>query len=198
MIAVRLQTNSSGALGFQAPKTISLALRVPGRGDVTLRVLNVGPPAGSADGRVLVPPNKEEALVEFELEGQIDEKVRVEIFHPDGQEEVTSKIVDGFFEVFRDRRLGKARASGDSSPPPPPVAVVTAGGFDAVADAEYRRVLEIIAERRSINEMELQQVLGSPRRVRAFARQFDDLVRLLPFEVVVVTVNGMKAYQRKD
>ena len=59
-------------------------------------------------------------------------------------------------------------------------------------------MLEIVAERRTINEAELQQVLGSPMRVRAFARSYDKLVVLLPFEVEVRTVNGMKAYVRKD
>jgi hypothetical protein len=59
-------------------------------------------------------------------------------------------------------------------------------------------VLAVIEERRSINEAELAQVLGSPRRVRAFAREFDRLVLLLPFGVEVLTVNGMKAYGRRD
>lgn len=68
---------------------------------------------------------------------------------------------------------------------------------DQIGDPEYRRVLEIIAERLSINESELQQVLGSARRVRAFALKFDELVKLVPFEIEVLTVNGMKAYARK-
>ena len=41
-------------------------------------------------------------------------------------------------------------------------------------------------------------VLGSPRRVRAFARIFDDLVRLLPFDVEVRTAGSMKVYTKKD
>ena len=53
-------------------------------------------------------------------------------------------------------------------------------------------------ERRTINEEELRQVLGSPLRVRAFARSFDKLVVLLPFGVEVRTVAGMKVYVRKD
>jgi len=69
---------------------------------------------------------------------------------------------------------------------------------DLIADEGYRRVVAILAERRSINEAELTEVLGSPRRVRAFARHYDDLVRLLPFEVEVLTVSGMKTYARKD
>ncbi|MEJ7728491.1 MAG: hypothetical protein WKG00_04690 [Polyangiaceae bacterium] len=41
-------------------------------------------------------------------------------------------------------------------------------------------------------------MLGTPMRVRAFARNFDRLVVLLPFGIAVVTANGMKAYARKD
>ncbi|WP_437310917.1 BREX-6 system phosphatase PglZ [Sorangium sp. So ce388] len=231
-LAVRLQSRENASLGFLAPKSISLALRVPGRPDVLIGLLDAGPPATLSDGRVLVPPNRDEAVVEFELEGQTDEKVRVEVYHPDAVEEVAPKMVEGFFDVARSRHLPKLRAAGGSVPPPgqarppsapppgqarppsappapaqvrspsapPPVqpAPATPAWGELVTDDAYRRVLEIIAERRTINEAELAQVLGSSRRVRAFARHFDDLVRRLPFEVEVLTVNGMKAYARKD
>jgi hypothetical protein len=151
-----------------------------------------------------VPPNRDEAVVEFELEGEFDDKVRVEIFHPDAAEDVTSKIVEGFFDVSRNRRLGKPRGATGSELPTTPVPasvkpVAAAQEWtDLIADDGYRRVLKIIEERRSINEAELQQVLGNSRRVRAFSRHYDDLVKLISFEVEVRTVNGMKAYVRKD
>ena len=204
-VAVRLQNKQSGALGFAAPKNISLALRVRERPDITISLLNAGPPASLAEGRIQVPPNRDEAIVEFELEGEFNEKVRVEIFHPDAAEDVTSKIVEGFFDVSRNRRLGKPRSAMGSEPPPntpapasvKPVAPAQEW-IDLIADEGYRRVLKIIEERRSINEAELQQVLGSSRRARAFSRHYDDLVKLISFEVEVRTVNGMKAYVRKD
>lgn len=191
-VAVRLQNRETGTLGFLAPKTITLALRIPDRPDVTITLLDAGPPATLANGRVLLPPNRDEALIEFELEGPVDDKVRVELFHPDAVEQVTPKTVEGFFDVGRNRRLGKALE--------PAVAAVSTGTkwAEQIGDPEYRRVLEIIEERRNINEAELQQVLGSARRVRAFARQYDELVKLVPFEIEVLTVNGMKVYARKD
>lgn len=224
-VAVRLQSRENAALSFASPKTIRLALRVPGRSDVSVTLLDVGPPASRADAHVSVPPNQEEALVEFELEGAIDEKVRVELFHPDGVEEVAPKLVEGFFDVARSRRLGKASkspsagldagAQGDEprgggplaeereAPAPEssaaPREVAPAQRWqELVEDPAFRQVLEIIEERRSINEAELLQVLGSPRRVRAFSRRYDELTRLVPFEIEVATVNGMKAYSRKS
>jgi hypothetical protein len=37
-----------------------------------------------------------------------------------------------------------------------------------------------------------------PLRVRAFARKFDELVKLLPFGVEVRSAGGMKVYAKKD
>lgn len=236
-VSIRLQTHTNLSLGFVAPKHISLALRIPGDSGATqITLLDARPPASLLDGRILVAPNKDEALVEFELEGPVDDKVRVEIFHPEATEEVTPKLVEGFFDVARDRRLGKVR-DGSSVPPPSsrapaipsadPVANFGASEADSVAgsvggpvggrpagasperapeqgwaslieDEAFRKVLEIVAERRSINEEELVRVLGNARRVRTFAREFDRLRALLPFDVEVLTVQGMKAYARKD
>lgn len=204
-VAVRLQNRENAALSFAAPKSIRLALRVPGRPDVLLTLLDVTPPAQQVDAHILVPPNKEDAIVEFELEGEIDDKVRVEIFHPDALEEVTPKLVEGFFDVARNRRLGKGSIPPVSQAPAPDQAAPTETRpspaqrwEDLVHDPAFLQVLKIIEERRSINEAELLQVLGSPRRVRAFARQYDALTLLVPFEIELSTVNGMKAYSRKS
>jgi hypothetical protein len=217
-VAIRLQNRETATLGFLAPKSVSLALRVPDRPDLALTLLDAEPPAELTGGRLLVPPNRGEALVEFELLGAFDEKVRIEVFHPDAVEEVVAKVVEGFFDVARTRRaprrsdqapppdatspapapLALAVAPSPASAPAATVAPPTASWTDLVTDDGYRKVLQIIEERRSINEEELQTVLGTPMRVRAFARSFDRLVLLLPFGVAVMTVNGMKAYARKD
>jgi hypothetical protein len=204
-VAVRLQNRETGTLAFEGPKKISLALRVPGRTELTLTVIAVEPPGELTNGRVLVPPNRGEAIIEFEIEGAVDDRVRVEVFHPDATADVTPKIVEGFFEVARDRRL---RKPSDAPPAEAPVTVAPAtispaalrasNWEELVTDEAYRRVLQIVEERRSVNEEELRQLLGSPMRVRAFARSFDKLVVLLPFGIEVLTVNGMKVYARKD
>ncbi len=190
-LAVRLQNLETASLAFEGPKKISLALRVRGQTNLALTVIAVEPPGelGSA-GRVLVTPNRAEAVVEFEIEGPVDDRVQVEIYHPDAIAEVTPKIVEGFFDV--------AKVQGAKKTADAPATNAPKDWEALIVDEAYRRVVTIVAERRSINEAELQQVLGSPMRVRAFARSFDKLVQLLPFEVEVLTVNGMKVYSRKD
>lgn len=197
-ISVRLQANATGSLAFLAPKEISLALRIPGDAVGTrITLLDAQPPASLRDGRILLRPGQGEAMVEFELEGPADDKVQIEVFHPEAQEDVTAKVVEGFFDVARDRRVEKAapvsaRPEAEvpviAAPPPPSL----------IEDEAFRRVIEHVEQHRAINEVELGQLLGSPRRVRAFARAFDDLKRLIRFEVEVLTVNGMKVYARKD
>jgi hypothetical protein len=67
-----------------------------------------------------------------------------------------------------------------------------------VVDEGFRRVFAIILERRTINESELREVLGTPMRVRSFARQYDKLVELLRLDIEIRTVNGLKTYVRRD
>ncbi len=209
-VSVRLQSQANASLPFISPKAISLALRVHGESKaIAITLLDARPPGSLKDGRIFMPPNTEEAMVEFELSGPADDKVRVEIFHPDAAEEVAAKVVDGFFDVMRDRRL--KRPSGvmritlppqsAQAPPPKPAAAVASTASDwaeLVEDEAFRKVLRIIEEQRSINEADLVTVLGSARRMRTFAREFDQLCKLIPFEIEVRTVQGMKAYVRKD
>ena len=207
-IAVRLQSRETAMLGFFSPKTISLALRVVGRPDLAITILDAQPPAELVGGRILVPPSGDDAVVEFEVASEVDDKVRVEVFHPDAREEVTPKIVEGFFDATAPRRPGKAMATppppvatreGPSTPSSTPVAPPRSADWeDFVTDDGYKRVLKIVEQQRSINEEELLVVLRSPMRVRAFARSFDNLVRQLPFEVEVRTAGGMKVYTKKD
>jgi hypothetical protein len=49
-----------------------------------------------------------------------------------------------------------------------------------------------------MNEEELGQVLGSPRRVRAFSREFDALTARVPFTIEIRIVSGLKTYVRKE
>jgi hypothetical protein len=131
--------------------------------------------------------------VEFELAGDTDEMLRVEVFHPDAAEDVTPKVVEGFFEVFRDRRLSPAPVDAPPSVPGP-----AADWHALVEDEGYRKVLVFIEQRRSMNEEELSQVLGSARRVRAFSREFDALTARIPFAIEIRIVSGLKTYVRKE
>lgn len=247
-LQLRLQKQSSGLLSFAGPKRVSLALRVPGM-DVTLQVVDVSPPGTLENGTLLVPPGAEAATVTFTIEGVLDDqvqKLRVEVYHPDGTENVKEQVVKGWFEP-RPARRGKGTTLppgadvGGSLPPGSEAATSEELAFeepgseelgsqtsrlqtsksdaprsaefasptnaqnaaaldwrDEFEDKEFAQVFVLIEAQESVNEEELQQFLKNPRRVRAFARSFDTLKGLVPFDVQIITVSGMKSYVKGD
>lgn len=206
-LTVRLQKQSTGMLSFAGPKRVSLALRVRGRGEAP-QVVEVTPPGMLQSGAVLVPPAADPVVVTFVIEGEVDDRVQVELYHPDGTEQVTPTVVEGWFDMSRNRRLGKPKGAGDSAPPPaevardaesPPSSRRGAGSWhEFFDDAEFLRVFSLIEVNESVNEQELLTVLQNPRRVRAFARSFDRLNQLVPFDVHITTVGGMKVYVKGE
>ena len=206
-LKVRLEKQTSGLLSFAGPDRISLALRVVGADgrkiDALPTIVEVTPPGTLNAGTVLVPPGTEEATVTFSIEGEFDEKVRVEVYHPDASEKVTSKIVDGWFEMHRNRKLGRLKGAApaeaaDEAPPSEKPVEVGAAWANSFEDEEFRKVFQLIESQESINEQELHMLLKNARRVRSFARNFDELKAHVPFEVQIMTIGGMKSYVKGD
>jgi hypothetical protein len=212
-LKVRLQKQSIGELSFGGPQRISLALRVQDQHGIPLdalpQIVEVTPPGHLESGYIMIPPSADAATVVFSLEGETDEMVRVEVYHPDATEKVTPKVVEGWFHMHRNRKLGppKEGAPVSSRRAPSQGAAGMAEQADAAArgdwasgidDEEFRKVFELIESQESINENELHMVLKSARRVYAFARNFDALRMKVPFEVQITTMGGMKSYVKGD
>lgn len=226
-LQLRLQKQSSGTLSFASPKRISLALRVPGH-DVAPQIIEVTPPGVYEKGALAVPPGAEESTITFLIEGTLDEKVRVEIYHPDGTEQVQSQIVEGWFDM----RSYPRRRDPVSVPPPSQNAAggsesttAVAGSADVAAppeqaaaqseappssrrahpaedwrgtfeDADFAEVFMRIDQQESVNEQEMLLILKNARRARSFSRRFDELKRLVPFDVEIIVHGGMKVYAK--
>jgi hypothetical protein len=188
-VRLRLQpaVGQEQGLAFVAPSRIGLMLRAIGRDDV--RVLVKEAQGAALDGgRIVLAPAEGAAEVFFALEGPRDERVRVEVFHPDGSQTVEVRILEGWFDV-----AGTGRP-GSSAPPAPPT------GEDwalAIADEGARQAFLHIARHGAITEEEAVRLLGSPRAARRFAAAFDDMKRQLPFIVRVETTERGKRYVKE-
>jgi len=68
---------------------------------------------------------------------------------------------------------------------------------DGIDDEGYRKVFVHIDAYGTVTEADLETLLGNPRRVRAFARSFDDLVGRVPFRVRIETTGAMKTYVKE-
>ena len=69
------------------------------------------------------------------------------------------------------------------------------GGTTALG---HPRVFLHIEKYKTASEADLANLLGSPRRVRTFARRFDELVGRVPFRVRIETTGVMKTYVKEN
>ncbi|AKU90924.1 BREX-6 system phosphatase PglZ [Vulgatibacter incomptus] len=163
---------------------VRIAFRAVERPQVQARIRQVESPAVEERGALRLPTGKEWLEVLFDLEGPIDERVRLELYDPDGKEQVKSLQVEGWFEA-----TGKAVAA---APAP-----ADAGWREQIDDEGARRVLAHLEIHGSLTEAEALGMLGSARAARRFDLRLDEWARLLPFKVRTEGTSGGKRYVRE-
>jgi hypothetical protein len=216
-------TDSQSVLAFVGSRCVDVTFRVPERPpeDVEIAIKDARG-AELIDQKVRLQVG-EPAEVLFELRGEHDERVRLEIYDPAGEEQVTPLLYDHFFDVAgRPRPVeekpsegvpseeGKPSAekpseekSSEKAPSAKTQLTTSSAGTDwaqALGDPAVSRVFLHIAEHGAITEQELTGMLGGGRRgalqARRFARQFDEYVDKVPFAVRTESVGGIKRYVR--
>lgn len=209
-LQLRLAPRATGTLAFTGASYVTLGLRAKDNPKVAVTITDVEGCARLDTGTLRVPVKAEWSTVYFVLEAQSDGPVQVEVFHPDGREKVEPCTVAGWFDVDAPQRrpeptpepLVEAQAPRPKSAPPaaakrPTLPPSAARWQDAIEDEAYRKVFATIDEYGLVSEADLEQILGSPRRVRAFARHFDEVVTRVPFRVRIETTGVMKTYVRE-
>jgi len=185
-VTVEREADAQSVLEFAGSRTVDVALRVPERPDVEIVLREVrGAERVSRKLRLAVGKPAE---VLFELRGARDERVRLEVYHPDAEEQVTSLVVDTYFDV-----AGGAREPEPAAMAPPSS---SEDWVEALGDAAVGRVFLHVREHGAITEAELNEMLGSARGARRFAVRFDEYVEKVPFAVRAENVGGVKRYVR--
>lgn len=153
----------------------------------------------------------------FRLTGPRDVRVRIELVHPSGTEQIEIAEVKRRFVVteVQPRRVDPPPSVTTASDPraepepdtsgaefaivePEPPAPEPTPWLDAFDDADARKMFEHLANHGSINEQEATLLLGKPRRFRRFVRNFDDYKQLAPFVVSIETINGVRRYVKQS
>lgn len=164
------------SLGFAAVRSVDLAIQTPERGDVRVLIKDVAKPGALKGGRVQVPVGDDWCEVFFALEGPSDDRVRIEVTHPDKIEKVRSARPDEWYAVS-----GRQATKAPSVPPPAQITPLT--WADTIADEGLRKVFLHIEKHGVITETEVTQILGSPRATRRFSVEWETHVTKLPFIV---------------
>ncbi|QDE82496.1 BREX-6 system phosphatase PglZ [Myxococcus xanthus] len=177
-------------LDFASSQPVDVLMRVPGRADVQVVVKDVAGPDASAQaaGLRLRPGTSDWTEVSFVLEGAVDERLPVELaLVSDATVKAAPAVAYPVAYVPKTRK----------EPEPPARAPAGPGGWgEKLGDPDAGRVFDHLQQFGSLNEAELVQLLGHPRKARAFAARFDTFLDKLSFDVqVVATVDG-KRYQR--
>lgn len=172
-----------GVLGFTAVGDVDINLRVPERDDIRVIVKDVTEPAKLKAGGLQVPAGDTWSEAFFSLEGPADERVRIEVYHAEGIENVQSATPETWYSV-------SGTTSKSVTPP--------AGWADAIADEGIRTVFRHIEKHGAITEPEVTGLLGSPRAFRRFSLEFEDHLAKLPFRVRIETGESGKRYVREE
>jgi hypothetical protein len=185
---LRVRVKPSLQLSFVGAPSIALALRVPERPDVQVTIKEA---IGAEVSNQVVRMAGGEAWVEvlFDLRGPQDERVRVELFHPEAVERIEPCTIEAYFNV-----AGTGHRD-DTVPVAPVAAQEWQQNFE---DAAVREVFLHLQQHGAVTEQELTHLLGSPRRVRRFALAFDDYVQKVPFAVRIETTNSGKRYVKQN
>jgi hypothetical protein len=185
-IKVKPAPSPQGVLSFVDAKTINVALRVPDRPDIQITVKDVIG-EGINNQQLQIPVDRDWVEVLFDLKGQSDERVRVEVFHPDSTQDVESIIIQEYFNVS-----GSLKVALSSSE----VQKVENNSNDwqnNFEDSAVAKVFIHIQKHNSITETELTQILGNARKMRRFSVDFEEFLKKVPFAVKIeITNNGKR------
>ncbi len=185
------QTTTS--LGFAAATAVALGLRVADRDDIRVIFKDVSGPGTLKTGRLQLPVGDGWTEVFFGLEGPSDERVRVEVYHPDNIEKVRSATPDPWYSVSGTSASVAPKGMKPASIPPP----APEGWAASIADEGIRRVFLHIEKHGVVTEPEVTNLLGSPRAFRRFSLDFELHLPKLPFGVRIETAEGGKRYVRE-
>lgn len=189
-IAVRAEQDAQSVLEIARERELPIALGVPGRDDVAVVIHDVeGGKHRHGHWQLVVGTP---AVVCFDLRGARDERVQVEVSHPERDDRVQPWVPETFFEVAGQHPPAAAAplaAPVAASSPLPEWAA-------ALGDEGTARVFAHLERHGAITESELVTMLGSARAARRFALVFDELLERIPFTARIEIVGGVKRYVR--
>lgn len=196
-VRAKFAKNTTAGLGFAVVRVIDVALRVPQRPDIEATLKDVSEPAVLQNGRVKLPLGEAWTEIFFALVGPNDERVRVEVFHPDNLERVQSAQPVAWFSVTGAPVL-LAKPQETAAKASERVIEPGTSWAEAFVEEGVRRVFLHIQKHRVITEEEMVTLLGSARAVRRFAFEVDSYLDKLPFRVRVEPGDGGKRYVREE
>lgn len=182
--------DAQGALSFGGEREVELSLTVVDAPDVTVELCQTRDNARLLGGAVFASVDAEFELF-FRLTGNTNERVRVAISHPSAVVNVTPCVLDARFAV-----TAANTAAEPSSRRNPAPSTATNDWLNELPEGGVRELFQHLAAHGAVTESEAVSMLGSQRKLRKFARNFEDHAAKAPFSVRIDVVSGIKRYVR--
>lgn len=175
-----------GGLAYMGTEKVNLALRVCDRSDILISIKEA-PGIEVKNQELYLQANDTWAEILFDLKGNKDERVKIEVFHPDNLAEIEPLKLTSYFNV-------SGALTKDTSTSKPIASVSNSDWRDSFEDAKIEQVFLHLEKHSSLTEAELNQMLGSPRKARRFAGNLEQYLTQVPFSVKVETTSNGKRY----
>ncbi len=185
-LKLKPESMSLGGLAFVDTEKVNLALRVRDRSDILVTIKDA-PGVEMKNQQLYLQAHENWAEVIFDLKGIKDEKVRIEIFHPDNIVEIEPLTLSSYFNV-------SGTLVKDRSPSKPAESIPNSDWQNSFEDANIEQVFLHLDRHGSLTEAELNKMLGSPRKVRRFAGNLEQYLTQVPFSVRVENTSNGKRY----
>lgn len=182
-VKVRPIAEAQGILSFTGAKVIPVGIRIPDRDDIEIDIKDA-PEAKVKNQQIEISVDQDWVEILFDLKGTQDERVKIEVYHPDITEQVKPKLLDTFFDVV----------GLPSEAPSPSNRDYVTDWQTSFEDKAIAGVFIHLERHNSVTETELIQMLGSARRVRKFTLDFEAHLQKVPFLVKVETTGTGKRY----
>lgn len=186
-VKVAPAATAQGILSFTHAQTINLSLRVPQRPDIDVSIAEI-PGATLKNQQIQLSVEQGWVEVLFSLVGVEDDRVKVEVYQSDGTVDIEPALIDSYFEVSGSKVIAKESRQTTLATTPDEY---WQSGFE---DDNIRSIFEHIHQHGAITEAELNNRLGSPRKVRRFAAKFETYLQKIPFLVRVESSASGKRY----
>lgn len=188
-LAGSVEVADQAVLDFGGSRDLDLAFEALESNGATVEVVQVR--GGARIGRGGVVATVGQAFeVFFRLVGPAEARALVQIDHPSALADVEPCVVEERFAV------SVVRAPAASSSKPVDEVPGSRGWLDKLP-AGPRALFEHLAAHGTVTEAEAMTILGGARAARSFARQLEAYARVVPFDVRVQVVGGVKRYVRE-
>ncbi|WP_372716079.1 BREX-6 system phosphatase PglZ [Novipirellula sp.] len=191
--------SEQASLGFVEGLKLTASLRPVEADGVSLELVSVRGENAKKQGGVAITTPGSPFEVFFRLKGNVDGRVRVELYHPAADADVTPlPLPDRFTVTVVGGVEAKTEPEIEKTPTTPIVDEIEASSWlYELENDEVRQFFNHLEKHGTVTEEEAASLLGGTRQARRFSSKFEAFAEKAPFSARIDVIGGVKRYVRE-